>query len=320
MDKNLILSFDTNLEKNNTIRGIAFLSKFEEVTAKTGKEYGTGLLKTDVTIEFKVWDKKLISFIKENDLINKPVFIEAKVNEWNGSNYLNVNEISYCDLEKFDIKIEDLLPNDSLLDKEKIKKDLYEILSNRLSENGLLLFEEIMKKHSSKFDKEFAALSVHDNCESGLINHTTKMVKIADLTLDFYDGLKKQLNNDLFFIGLAIHDIGKIMEYNNGERGEFAFLSHNALGIDIISEFKQLIINGGTLSNGETLNPFGEEFYYRLCAIILQHHGEFGENPQTVEAYAIHLIDVFESRMQILNQELPRNTRFKLSFSSFKLE
>lgn len=155
---------------------------------------------------------------------------------------------------------------------------------------------ELIEDLAPTFYTEFAARGVHDAKEGGLVNHTFKVFSFAfDMIFKggFYANIYKSIDINAFIIGSILHDVGKVMEYENGKNGKYYYVSHNLLGIDMISAKKDRIIR-----------IYSEDTYYRILSIIGQHHGEFGENPQTVEAYLVHLADMLESRLQILDESL----------------
>ena len=64
-------------------------------------------------------------------------------------------------------------------------------------------------------------------------------------------------------------------------------------------------------------------FYRELQAIILEHHGEFGERPKTVYAYLVHVIDLLDSRVSGLQrkvEDLSLEDTTNVSFDDYKLQ
>lgn len=153
---------------------------------------------------------------------------------------------------------------------------------------------EIINDYAPTFFEEYASRSVHDAKEGGLAVHTSKVfTTMYDLVFNgAYSYILSAVNEDALIIGAIIHDIGKTMEYANGRNGEFYYVSHNILGVELLVNARELLVG-----------RYGEDTYYRIMSIIGQHHGEFGERPQTIEAYVIHLADMLEARLQILNEE-----------------
>ena len=61
-----------------------------------------------------------------------------------------------------------------------------------------------------------------------------------------------------------------------------------------------------------------EEFYYRLLAIIEQHHGEYEETGRTLDVYLVHMVDNLESTYQAIDESIEKGST-TISFGSFKL-
>ena len=126
--------------------------------------------------------------------------------------------------------------------------------------------------------------------------------------MKLYPNIVQVVDNDLFALGSAIHDIGKIYEYTNGIiQGSGLIVSHHTFGVELLTKHKEFIIS-----------KKGEEFYYRLLAIIEQHHGEFEETPRAVEAFLIHMVDYLESSFQAIDESYEKGIR-TVNVHNFKL-
>lgn len=162
------------------------------------------------------------------------------------------------------------------------------------------VLESVEYTYHGRFMQEYCARSVHDAYIGGLANHTAKvftelvgMLYAGDADERYYGTLIEHVNTPSLIVGCILHDIGKIQEYDNGKNGDYHYVSHNMLGIELITLYKSFIVD-----------KLGVEEYYRILSIIGQHHGEFGEKPQTIEAYLVHLADYQETKLQILNEAL----------------
>ena len=305
------------------VKGISILSSYAPQTAKNGKEYYNGTLKAQGNLEFKVWGGSLFDQLKAEDYTGVPVYIEAEVNVWNDTKSLILKKVVAVDVADLGIDITPLDP--TKYDIAANEKEFYSLLKEELSPNGFELFKKIYNRIRKEFRSEYAAVKIHDAYRGGLLAHTLKMLKVLRFIWDTYPNIHENMNKDLVFIGLAVHDIGKIMEYNNGTRTEIAFATHNFLGQEILFEFKKDIVEGfeaPVKGSDESIvvEPFGSDFYYRLQAIIQQHHGEFGEPCHTVESYLVHLVDMFESRVEIFEESLPFTGTLSIDFGKYRLE
>lgn len=305
------------------VKGISILSSYSSQTAKNGKEYYNGTLKAQGNLEFKVWGGSLFDQLKAEDYVGVPVYLEAEVNVWNDTKSLILKKVVAVDVDDLGIDITPLDP--TKYDIAANEKEFYYLLKEELSPNGFELFKKIYNLIRKEFRSEYAAVKIHDAYRGGLLAHTLKMLKVLRFIWNTYPNIRENMNKDLVFIGLAVHDMGKIMEYNNGTRTEIAFATHNFLGQEILFEFKKDIVEGfksPVKGSEETLSvePFGNDFYYRLQAIIQQHHGEFGEPCHTIESYLVHLVDMFESRVEIFEESLPFTSSLSIDFGKYRLE
>ena len=305
------------------VKGISILSSYSVQTAKNGKEYYNGTLKAQGNLEFKVWGGQLYNQLEAEDYTGVPVYIEAEVNVWNDSKSLILKKVVAVDVEDLGIDITPLDP--TKYDIAANEKEFYSLLKEELSSNGFELFKKIYNRIRKEFRSEYAAVKIHDAYRGGLLAHTLKMLKILRFIWETYPNIRENMNKDLVFIGLAVHDVGKILEYNNGTRTEIAFATHNFLGQEILFEFKKDIVEGfeAPVKGSDepiVVEPFGTDFYYRLQAIIQQHHGEFGEPCHTVESYLVHLVDMFESRVEIFEESLPFTGSLSIDFGKYRLE
>ena len=91
----------------------------------------------------------------------------------------------------------------------------------------------------------------------------------------------------------AVKYVGKIFEMRDGTYQPYSFLSHRGLGLEYLTEFKGLIEA-----------DYDEEFYYMVCSVVLQHHGEYGEFPKTLCAMLVHFIDETEANLTGINDTL----------------
>ena len=173
---------------------------------------------------------------------------------------------------------------------------------------SVVLFDEIIKPVEDSFKNEFAAVSHHDACRSGLLAHTTKVVRMASM-IKQYPEILKRVSSDLLFIGCALHDIGKVFEYNNGAISNLGkSLSHHTFGVIILLDNKELICSS-----------MGESFFYSLLAVVEQHHGEYAEHPRTVASYVIYQLDNLDSRLTSLNSLLAESDGDVVQYDGYKM-
>jgi 3'-5' exoribonuclease len=183
-----------------------------------------------------------------------------------------------------------------IYDKEAYWGAALSILKANLSEKGMGVLEELLLKNQElveRFKTEFSASNHHDNCLSGLLAHSYKMLVMLNTMLPMYksvlaeDGENPDDRKDLLYIGTFLHDIGKTKEMEYGVYTQNSAVSHRFFGAELVAEHKESIIG-----------VYNEKWYYELCSIMLEHHGEFADPCRTWAAMIVHWLDVFESRMQ----------------------
>lgn len=254
---------------------------------KNGGKYLNGSCESKGVIPFKVWSGGTLDEMLNKSYRGKVVDCKADINIYNGSFGLILKEIKESNVSPLELA-------EKPYDSEAMWKRLNKILKDNMSDVGYTTACKVLEEVEEPFKSEVAAVSFHDNVFGGLLAHCYKMCLVLGYSLKMYKNIGNSCDKDLLYFGVLLHDIGKIKEYSNGSRSEVYFGGHTAFGVEYVSSFKD-----------QFLLQYGEEWYYRLISIISQHHGEFGEAPRTKEALFIHYIDMFESKVQMLNQTLP---------------
>lgn len=287
------------------ISGCVLMKAYSKQPTKNGGFYLTGNVEAVGTMAFKVWgNAECFSSMDNYDFTNHVVIISGKVNVYNGVVGLVIDTCN----DAVDVPYSASDFYQSKYNAEAYWNKMLQSISKRVSPEAMqvlgLLFTDDVK---NKFMVEFAAVSHHDNCRSGLLAHTAKVVQLCQ-TVSFYDEISNRVSKDELFIGAAIHDIGKILEYDNGVvSGTGKVLSHNTIGILMLEEKKDQII---------ALK--GEDFYLKMLSVIAQHHGEYGERPRTVLAYVINQLDCLDSVLTSMNQQL-EGSEDQIVFDGMKL-
>lgn len=285
---------------------VALIKGYDVKPTKTGGKFIGGCLEIKGSVDFKVWAGSLLDDMEKYDYSDTICKISGKVNEYNGLKSLVLNDIKALDEGTYD-------QSDFFEDKYDVEaywNGLVNLIKKNSSLESFEIFSEVMSYEglSKRFKVEFAARGHHDAVKTGLLAHTYKVTYIMSRVLKLYPTICSTLDTDVLVLGSALHDIGKVYEYTNGVIKDNGLLvSHHTFGVEILSKYKEFIISKKS-----------EEFYYRLLAIIEQHHGEFEETPRTIEAMIVHLVDNIESRMQIINETYERGLGV-VSLGEYKL-
>lgn len=283
----------SEMKDGDPLTGVALIIDAEIRDTRKGSQFLRGTLRNAEGISgYKIWGSNwLDSLLSSNrDISGLAWDISGKVNEYNGTSEVIIESMT----EAKGIKPLDLI--DSPYDPKAVFKEADTILRSNLTIEAqrvlaLLLNTEVMQR----FILETAALTSHDSVKHGLLAHSTKTLRVLDFVLENYKNLSQsgKVDTDLLYLGAFIHDIGKIYEYHNLGKGERYWVSHHVWAVQYIAGYKDQII---------ALK--GEDFYFGLLTIMTQHHGKYGEAPRTVAAYLIHLADMVEGKITVLNNAI----------------
>lgn len=272
---------------------------------------GTIIVRGGDSIRFVCFDNVIVSQFKENGVTT----IYVSDGDVTIQNY---NESLSAKLEGIRGLSADYNPSEfmEVIDPSKNAHEIGALVRKLMTEKGAQLTLHMLSDRGKELSVAMAAQygGYHDGKVGGLLNHIRKLLRYAEVAMTEYELLHTMSpeERDLVILGLVVHDFGKILELKNGAYTEISIVPHTYLGIEIISKYKDLI--------EETYN---EMFYRELQAIILEHHGEFGERPKTVYAYLVHVIDLLDSRVSGLQRKvegLELGDTTNVAFEGYKLQ
>lgn len=307
---------------NDSIEGVVWIVDYHKKEAT--RTYLEGQLLSDEKIGFKVWMGPVFTALTREDYIGRPIFIKGTISKQ--YNNINITEVFAVD--------ESLYPKELFKKKspyyiKDLSMSFEEILKLNLTDKGFNLIDNIMGITSNgeiyeKFKTNYAASSHHDNCPYGLMAHTYKCLKILNNFMNLYNwmntysadaNLSKEDFKDLLYIGIALHDIGKIYEINEDVYFEESFNTHRIIGLETLFAHKQ-----------EILDTYNEHFYNLLVSILVGHHDIYGDKAKTLVAYLVHQIDcidsIFTEAGQVLENKVttePSGKRVDFNGSKFFL-
>lgn len=303
-----ILKREELIKKQDGVRvqGYVLIGNYTKQPTKNGSFFLSGTLECKGTMQFKVWaNSGCFSDMDSYGFAGKICYVAAKVNEYQDNISLILEECRAVDEESCEFSKADFLA-----DKYDIPSYLNSLLATikkNVSDEAYNLYVSIMRDYIEAFKTEFAAVNHHDNVKGGLLAHTAKVLKIASI-IRLYPEISVKVGADLLYLGIALHDIGKVVEYSSGTvSGVGQLCGHTTIGVMILNEHKS-----------EIVSTMGEEFYYSLASIISQHHGEYGEPPRTVAAFVVNQLDCLDAVLTGINQKLEIN-KDTISYDSWKL-
>lgn len=238
-------------------------------------------------ISAKLWEvpAAMEDMFTPGDLIK----VRGTVTSYMNNNQFKVDRIRLAE-EDDDVRAEDFvesapMENTDMLRQildylEQIKdKDIYQVVKVALEEKQ----DEIMYYPAAK--------SNHHAIRSGLLFHVLTMLKLGENISKVYP----QVNTDLLYAGIILHDLEKINEMDASELGivkeytvEGNLLGHITMGIKNLEKICDKL---GTPDEKKML----------LQHMLLSHHyeAEYGspKKPLFLEAELLHYIDMIDARV-----------------------
>ena len=294
------------------IEGFYVLKSASVRTATSGKPYLNAVLgDASGTMEAKMWD---FSGKVTNADEGKVVKVRGEVTEFRGSLQMTIRKLRFAGSED-NYVLEDLVPT-APIDSVKEMEYIQELIASMEDADFRKISEVMLDRHLAAFGKIPAAKNVHHSFLSGLLMHTSSMLRIADyLATEIYPHI---VNRSLLLAGTLLHDFAKEKEYAYSELGlvtdktvEGMLVGHLVLGDEEIAEVGKEI-------------GIPEEKLLLLRHMILSHHGkpEYGAAvvPCTAEAELLSNIDLIDSRMEIYAENFETMEKGSFSERIFSLE
>ncbi len=299
------------LEDGHYIQTLCLLLNYQVQPTKNGGRFIAGSLSfKDGSVQFKSWgNSSAFQVLSENPSMSL-AYIEAQVNVYNGAKSLIVTNVEDGSAKADEIGLTAIDFMQSKYNVDSCFNMFVELLKKNVSPEAFEVVEKVLLSDivKSRFINEYAALSRHDACVGGLLAHTLKVTQLASV-LKKYRNILEHVSKDLLYVGCAIHDIGKVVEYSLGTMTPEGFMaSHNSWGIELLAPHREFIIE-----------KMGVNFYSGLISIINGHHGDFGEPPRSVAAYVIHLLDNLESTLTGLDEVLAKSPDGRVVYNDYKL-
>lgn len=261
-------------------------------------------------INAKLWEsnEELESKFKPNILVK----IKGTVNEWRGKLQLKIEMIRLTE-ETDEVNICDYVAV-APYSPEKMYDDILNYLSKIKNTDIQNIVTNILENNEEKLMHYPAAKSNHHAIRSGLLYHTTTMLKAGEKLSEIYTFL----NTDLLYAGIILHDIGKIYEMNASELGivseytvEGQLIGHIVQGIKMI-ETASIQVKAD------------KEVTMLLQHMVLAHHyeAEYGspKKPMIPEAEMLHHLDIMDARMYDMNKALTDTEQGKFSERIWSLD
>ncbi len=297
------------LKGSDHLKGIAFYKEGEHVhdflliksvtrgTASNGKPFLTIILQDKTgDIESKLWGSSPED--EKSYVTGAIVLAEGDITTFRGRNQFKIRNIRLKEeheaIDKAELVMAAPLSASEL--EEKVTQYLFEIKNPVIQR----LTRALLKKHHQAFFEYPAAVSIHHNFLSGLAFHVCCMLDMAKEVVRLYP----EINSDLLYAGILLHDMGKLKELSGVTATNYTLsgnlLGHISIMVDEIGEIaKELGIDD-------------REEVLLLQHMILSHHEhpEWGspKPPMFKEAEILHILDDMDAKINIMTRAV-RKTR-----------
>lgn len=292
MDYNKMIA---DMAVSDEVEGFYILKAAYPKTTASGKPFLSATLSDrSGAIEIKVWDYTgPITAADEG----KVVKIRGNVSEFRGTPQITVDRIRLAD-DNGQYDVSALVPV-APIDVDATMDELKSLIASIEDEDYRKVCQIFLEQHYDAWKNTPAAKSVHHGFLSGLLMHTTTMMKIADFLAGLYGDI---IDRSLLLAGTFLHDFGKQQEFTLSQLGlvtdysvKGQLLGHLVIGAQ---EVAKLAAEMGMSEDKSVL----------LQHMILSHHGEpeFGAavKPICAESELLSQIDMIDSRMEIYRETL----------------
>ncbi|TCO77465.1 3'-5' exoribonuclease YhaM family protein [Marinisporobacter balticus] len=276
------------------IQGFFIVKKIERKLSSNNKNF-LDLTIIDQTGEIngKLWDCQPGQ--EATSPAGSLIKLRGNVNEWKGKLQLKISLIRLAN-ESDGKNIKDFVLS-APLKAEEMFDELYGFVQKIKNTDIKGIVDAIIMASKEKLMYYPAAKSLHHAIRSGLLYHILRMLRTGEKLSQVYTNV----NTDLLFAGILLHDMEKLEELDSDELGiaeysrEGQLLGHISMGINRISKV------------GEELRA-DEEVILLLQHMVLSHHyePEFGspKKPMIPEGELLHYIDMIDARMYDMEDHL----------------
>ena len=278
------------------IQGVFYIKDSEMKTTTTNNKYMnfTFADKTgEVNAKLWDWDEDNVYRFKAGILVK----VRGNVVDWQGQLQFKIDFISKV-IDSDNIKIDDYIPS-APYSGDAMYKFIINVINEKMTDDDFKkICMYVLEENKDTLLIAPAAKKNHHAVRSGLLYHTTSMLRSAITLSSIYTFL----NKNLLYTGVILHDMGKMFEMKQNETGlvneytvEGTLLGHIIQGINYID------IIGKALE----INP---EKVLLIKHMILSHHyiPEHGspKAPAFPEAEMLHYLDILDARMYDMQQAI----------------
>lgn len=277
----------------DVVDGFFIIRTLDKKTSSNGKTfYDLTIVDKTGSINTKIWDADKGVGFAANDFVK----IRGEVTVWRDIKQFKVYKIRHVADEDM-VDIEDYVqsaPYKSSVMLEQVMNYISEFKNDDIKR----LTETLVNSKSEKLLYYPAAKENHHAIRGGLLYHILRMIKAGEKLLEVYT----ELDSDLVFSGVILHDLSKIEEMESNELGIVSdYTREGKLLGHIIQGIKEIERVGRELG-------IDKETSLLLQHMILSHHyyPEYGSPrfPMIPEAEILHYLDIIDARIYDMNKAL----------------
>ena len=298
------------LQKDMRFEGFLLVRSAEKRKDVKGNDY-VDMNLTDRTgeINCKIWNWESSAEMPENGSVVK---IRGTVQEYNGRLQLRVERWRKAAAED-PVDMNRLVPC-APRKAEDMTAEIRETVESFRSEKLRKLTMGMLENAGGDLSWFPAAQRMHHAERSGLLHHTTDMLRMAKAMLEVYPWL----NRDLLLAGVIIHDLGKMDELKSDRAGNVSDYTRDG---QLLGHLVRGITNLNRVA--DRLGIHGE-MVTLLEHMLLSHHGEseYGspKAPMFPEAEALHWLDMMDARMNTMKSAEDKTPEGAFSEKIFSLD
>jgi len=283
-----------DMRVNDEVEGFYILSRAEVKKTKDGKAYLNATL-SDCTgsIPAKMWD----FHANVDESVGNVVKIRGNVSEYNGALQFTIQRMRPAtEADRYDIA--GLVPTAPIDTQERLA-EVREIMESIEDEDYKAVCRYMLDRHLNSFPNIPAAKSVHHAFRSGLLMHTSNMLRTANFLASQY---ADTVDRSLLLAGTMLHDMNKEKEFDFSALG---LVSAYSLKGDMLGH---LVMGAQEVAAAAAELGIPEEKSVLLQHMLLSHHGsrEMGAavEPRCAEAELLSMIDLMDAHMEVYRETL----------------
>lgn len=285
-----------SLQKDDRFEGYLLVRSSDSRTGGNGNPY-LDLTLSDASgdMNAKVWNTS-----QEAPKVGSVVKVRGNITEFNGRLQFRVEKLR--DTTEEDVVDVSQLVASAPEKPETMLQTIYSVLDGFKNKNLQKVVRWMVDDVKDKLLFFPAAQRLHHAERSGLLHHTTSMLRVAEALLSCYPAL----DGELLKAGVVVHDLGKTYEMASDEYGNVSDYTRDGLLLG------HLVREAGKVRDAANAVgvPQEDEYLLLLEHMILSHHGEaeYGSprKPMFPEAELLHFIDVIDARMNEMEGILAR--------------